>query len=150
MSKHVLPESFLWGGATAANQYEGGYLEGGKGLSVQDVISGGDRTHPRHVTDGVLPQYHYPSHEAVDFYHCYKEDIALYGEMGFKVFRMSINWSRIFPTGEELTPNREGLDFYHRVFSECAKYGINPLVTLSHYELPYHLAKNMADGLAAS
>ncbi len=91
----VLPDSFLWGGATAANQFEGAYLEGGKGLSVQDVTSGGDRTHPRHVTDGVLPQYHYPSHEAVDFYHRYKEDIALYGEMGFKVFRLSINWTSI-------------------------------------------------------
>ena len=141
MSNRVLPDSFLWGGATAANQFEGGYLEDGKGLSVQDVTSGGDRTHPRHVTDGILPQYHYPSHEAVDFYHRYKEDIALYGEMGFKVFRMSINWSRIFPTGEEQEPNRAGLEFYHKVFAECRKYGIQPLVTLSHYELPYHLAK---------
>ena len=97
-----------------------------------------------------MPGYHYPSHEAVDFYHRYKEDIALYGKMGFKIFRLSINWTRIFPTGEELTPNREGLDFYHRVFAECAKYGIKPLVTLSHYELPYHLAKNMADGAAVN
>lgn len=134
-------KNFLWGGATAANQFEGGMAEGGKGLSVPDVMSGGTRTTPRHITDGILPGYHYPSHEAVDFYHHYKEDIALYGEMGFKVFRMSINWARIFPTGEEEKPNPEGLKFYRNVFEECQKYGIEPLVTLSHYELPYELAK---------
>lgn len=132
---------FLWGGATAANQFEGGWNEGGKGLSVPDVMSGGTKTTPRHITDGILPEYHYPSHEAVDFYHHYKEDIALYGEMGFKCFRMSINWARIYPHGDEAEPNRSGLAFYRSVFEECRKYGIEPLVTLSHYELPYHLAK---------
>lgn len=134
-------KDFLWGGATAANQFEGGMNEGGKGLSVPDVMSSGSRTQPRHITDGVNPKYQYPSHEAVDFYHHYKEDIALYGEMGFKVFRLSINWARIFPTGEEFEPNRAGLDFYRAVFEECHKYNIEPLVTLSHYELPYALAK---------
>lgn len=132
---------FLWGGATAANQFEGGWNEGGKGLSVPDVMSGGTKTAPRHITDGVFEEYHYPSHEAVDFYHHYKEDIALYGEMGFKCFRMSINWARIYPHGDEMQPNRSGLDFYRSVFEECKKYGIEPLVTLSHYELPYYLAK---------
>lgn len=132
---------FLWGGATAANQFEGGWNEGGKGLSVPDVMSGGTKTAPRHITDGILPEYHYPSHEAVDFYHHYKEDIALYGEMGFKCFRMSINWARIYPHGDEAEPNRSGLAFYRSVFEECRKYGIEPLVTLSHYELPYYLAK---------
>ena len=132
---------FLWGGATAANQFEGGWNEGGKGLSVPDVMSGGTKTTPRHITDGILPEYHYPSHEAVDFYHHYKEDIALYGEMGFKCFRMSINWARIYPHGDEAEPNRSGLDFYRSVFEECRKYGIEPMVTLSHYELPYYLAK---------
>lgn len=132
---------FLWGGATAANQFEGGWNEGGKGLSVPDVMSGGTKTTPRHITNGVLPEYHYPSHEAVDFYHHYKEDIALYAEMGFKCFRMSINWARIYPHGDETEPNRAGLDFYRAVFEECRKYGIEPLVTLSHYELPYYLAK---------
>lgn len=132
---------FLWGGATAANQFEGGWNEGGKGLSVPDVMSGGTKTAPRHITDGILPEYHYPSHEAVDFYHHYKEDIALYGEMGFKCFRMSINWARIYPHGDEAEPNRSGLNFYRSVFEECRKYGIEPLVTLSHYELPYYLAK---------
>lgn len=136
-----MPEGFLWGGATAANQFEGGWQEGGKGISVPDVMTGGTKTTPRHVTDGIFPKYHYPSHEAVDFYHRYKEDIALYGEMGFKVFRMSINWTRLFPKGTEETPNREGLQFYRNVFLECKKYGIEPLVTISHYELPYYLAK---------
>lgn len=135
------PENFLWGGATAANQFEGGIEEGGKGLSVPDVMTGGTKTTPRHVTDGILPEYHYPSHEAVDFYHRYKEDIALYGEMGFKCFRMSINWTRLFPNGDEKEPKQEGIAFYRNVFLECQKYGIQPLVTISHYELPYHLAK---------
>ncbi len=135
------PENFLWGGATAANQYEGGAFEGGKGLSVPDVMTGGTKTTPRHVTRGILPEYHYPSHEAVDFYHHYKEDIALYGEMGFKCFRMSVNWTRIFPRGDEETPNEEGIRFYRDVFQECRKYGIEPLVTISHYELPYCLAE---------
>ena len=139
MSK--FPHNFLWGGATAANQFEGGIREGGKGLSVPDVMTGGTKTTPRHVTDGILTGYHYPSHEAVDFYHHYKEDIALYGEMGFKCFRMSINWARLFPNGDEKEPNQEGIKFYRNVFEECRKYGIEPLVTISHYELPYHLAK---------
>lgn len=134
-------KDFLWGGATAANQFEGGMQEGGKGLSVPDVMTCGSRTEPRHITDGIKPGYYYPSHEAVDFYHHYKEDIALYSEMGFKVFRLSINWARIYPTGEETVPNQAGLDFYRKVFEECHKYGIEPLVTLSHYELPYALAK---------
>ena len=142
--KNVFPKNFLWGGATAAHQYEGGVDDGSRGLSVPDVMSGGSRTTPRYLTDGILPGYYYPSHEAVDFYHRYKEDIALYGEMGFKVFRMSIKWARLFPTGEEKEPDAEGIQFYHNVFSECKKYGIEPLVTLSHYEMPYQLAKKYA------
>ena len=101
-------EDFLWGGATAANQFEGGFNEGGKGLSVPDVMSGGTKSTPRHITDGILEKYWYPSHEAVDFFHHYKEDIALYAEMGFRVFRMSINWARILPQGDDVEPNREG------------------------------------------
>ena len=103
-------KDFLWGGATAANQFEGGFDEGGKGLSVPDVMTGGTKTCPRHITDGIFEEYHYPSHEAVDFFHRYKEDIALYGEMGFKCFRMSINWTRLFPRGDEKEPNREGVE----------------------------------------
>lgn len=132
---------FLWGGATAANQCEGGWNEGGKGVSVPDVMTDGSRGNPRHITDGVLPGRHYPSHEAVDFYHRYKEDIALFAEMGFTCYRMSVNWTRLFPRGDEKTPNPEGVAFYRQVFTECKKYGIEPLVTISHYELPYVLAK---------
>ena len=91
----AFPDGFLWGGATAANQCEGGYNEDGKGLGVPDIMTGGTVSEPRHITDGILPQYHYPSHEAVDMYHHYLDDIKLFGEMGFKCYRMSINWSRI-------------------------------------------------------
>lgn len=164
------PEGFLWGGATAANQYEGGYLDGGKGLNTSDVLTAGAHTTPRRITwrnpttgetgsidyafglmqkanifpDGVEPAVvegeYYPSHVATDFYHHYKEDIALMGEMGFKTFRLSMNWARIFPHGDDERPNEEGLAFYDAVFDECHRYGIEPLVTLSHYETPLHLA----------
>ena len=139
MSK--FPEGFLWGGATAANQLEGAYLEDGKGLSVPDLIKGGTVDTPRHITSEVQEGEYYPSHEAVDHYHHYKEDIALFGEMGFKVYRLSINWARIFPNGDDAEPNQAGVEFYRSVFEECHRYGIEPLVTLSHYELPFHLAK---------
>lgn len=136
---YEFPAGFLWGGATAANQYEGGWLEGGKGESVPDHLTGGTVSTPRRWTREIEKDTYYPSHEAVDFYHHYKEDIALMAEMGFNVFRLSINWGRIFPNGDDKNPNQEGLDFYHDVFAECKKYGIEPLVTLSHYELPWAL-----------
>ena len=138
----AFPDGFLWGGATAANQCEGGYNEDGKGLGVPDIMTGGTVSEPRHITDGILPQYHYPSHEAVDMYHHYLDDIKLFGEMGFKCYRMSINWSRIFPNGDEAEPNQAGIEFYRRVFQACQEQGIEPMVTLSHYELPYGLSKN--------
>ncbi|MBR3357151.1 MAG: family 1 glycosylhydrolase [Solobacterium sp.] len=137
----VLKEGFLWGGATAANQYEGGWNEGGKGPGVPDHIRGGTVSTPRTWDRVIDPNVYYPSHQAVDFYHHYKEDIALYGEMGFKCFRLSINWSRIYPTGMEEEPNQEGLQFYHNVFAECRRYDIEPLVTISHYELPWGLSE---------
>lgn len=136
------PQGFLWGGATAANQCEGGYNEGGKGLGVPDIMTGGTVSEPRHITDGILEGRHYPSHEAVDMYHHYLDDIKLFGEMGFKCYRMSINWSRIFPQGDETEPNQAGIEFYRRVFEACREQGIEPMVTLSHYELPYGLSKN--------
>ena len=136
-----LPKDFLWGGATAANQFEGGYREGGKGLSTADVMTGGTHTTPRRITPELEEGTYYPSHEAIDFYHHYKEDIKLFGEMGFKTFRMSINWSRIFPNGDDMTPNEEGLKFYDDVFAELRKYNIEPLVTISHYETPFGLTK---------
>ncbi|WP_303324473.1 glycoside hydrolase family 1 protein [Actinomyces radicidentis] len=130
------PEGFLWGGATAANQIEGAYAEGGKGLSVQDVLPDGG-TSPR--VDGPTPEN--LKLEGIDFYHRYAEDIALLAEMGFKAFRLSIAWSRIFPDGDQPEPNEEGLAFYDRVLDELEKHGIEPVVTLSHYETPLHLAE---------
>jgi len=135
------PKDFLWGGATAANQFEGGYREGGKGLSTADVMTGGTHTTPRRITPELEEGIYYPSHEAIDFYHHYKEDIKLFGEMGFKTFRLSINWSRIFPNGDDATPSEEGLKFYDDVFAELKKYNIEPLVTISHYETPFGLTK---------
>lgn len=134
-------EGFLWGGATAANQYEGAWNLDGKGESIPDHCTNGSKDSPKRVTIGFDNSALYPSREAVDFYHHYKEDIALAAEMGFRVFRMSIAWTRIFPTGEEETPNEKGLQFYDSVFNELNRYGIEPLVTLSHYELPYELVR---------
>lgn len=133
----VFKEGFLWGGAVAGNQCEGGYLEGGKGLSVPDMLLGGDVNTPRTFCPTIEEGVFYPSHEAIDFYHHFKEDIALFGEMGFKCFRLSINWGRIFPNGDDEEPNEEGLAFYDAVFDECKKNGIEPLVTLCHYEIPW-------------
>lgn len=130
------PKEFLWGGATAANQCEGAWNEDGKGASIQDYMPHGIMQGPSEVIDE-----HNLKLKGIDLYHHYKEDIALFAEMGFKVYRMSIAWSRIFPNGDDEKPNEKGLEFYDNVFDECKKYGIEPLVTLSHYETPYHLAK---------
>ena len=114
-------KDFLWGGATAANQYEGGYLEGKKGLSIVDVERGARHGVQRQIDEEIFPDAYYPSHVATDFYHHYKEDIALFAEMGFRCFRMSIAWTRIFPNGDEETANEEGLKFYDDVFDELLK-----------------------------
>lgn len=135
----MLRKDFLWGGAVAANQLEGAYNVDGKGISTADCMSAGAYNKPRQYTDGILDNVYYPSHGAIDFYHHYKEDIALFAEMGFKCFRTSINWTRIFPNGDEDKPNEAGLKFYDDLFDECLKYGIEPVVTISHYETPYHL-----------
>ncbi len=137
----AFPKDFLWGGATAANQYEGGWNEGGKGESVPDHMRGGSYEVARQVDVKLDPNALYPSHEATDFYHHWKEDIDLFAEMGWNVFRMSINWTRIYPTGMEAEPNQEGLDFYGQVFDYLNQKGIQPLVTISHYELPYALVE---------
>jgi 6-phospho-beta-glucosidase len=136
MTASPFPSGFLWGAATAANQLEGAYDEGGKGLSIQDVM-------PRGI---VAPRTERPTPDnlrlvAVDFYHRYAEDIALFAELGFTVFRLSIAWSRIFPNGDDEAPNEEGLAFYDAVFDELARHGIRPLVTISHYETPLALAE---------
>ena len=144
MSDFRVPENFLWGGAISANQAEGAYREGGRGISNIDLIPHGSSrmdvklgkvSDPELQTDAF-----YPSHEAIDFYHHYKEDLALMGELGLKVFRTSISWSRLFPEGDEAFPNPEGIAFYKDLFKECRRYGMEPLVTLSHYETPIHLA----------
>lgn len=150
---NYFPENFLWGGATAANQVEGGWNEGGKGLSVSDVYTFDPTLPQKNWTDQWHMMTHaqveeaqnpnskklYPKRHGVDFYHRYKEDIALFAEMGFKTYRMSIAWARIFPKGDELEPNEAGLEFYDRVFDELISHGIEPLVSLSHYEMPLYL-----------
>ena len=133
------PKDFLWGGATAANQCEGAWNEGGKGVSSADVMTGGTLTTPRTLTPVMREGAYYPSHEAIDHYHRYEEDIALFAEMGFRCYRMSIAWTRIFPNGDDANPNPEGVEHYRKVFQCCKKYGIEPIVTLSHYEMPFHL-----------
>lgn len=134
-------KDFLWGGATAANQCEGAWNIDGKGVNTADVMSAGNAHTERQITDGIVEGVNYPSHIAVDHYHHFKEDIALFGEMGMKCYRMSINWARIYPNGNDEEPNELGLKHYDEVFDECRKYGIEPLVTLSHYETPLGLLK---------
>ncbi|MGT2935886.1 glycoside hydrolase family 1 protein [Streptococcus castoreus] len=163
---YQLPEGFLWGGATADFQFEGGFDQGGRGLLSHDYETDGSLENPRHHTmkmpDGTIikprssffhadpiPQEaepifldteYYPSHQAVDFYNHYEEDIRLMAGMGFNVFRFSVCWSRIFPTGEEETPNEEGLQFYEKVIDELEKYDMEPLITICHDEMPMNLA----------
>lgn len=137
---NVFPDNFLWGASTAANQCEGAYNEDGKGISVIDVQACGGK-HGRIETDGILEGYNYTSHKATDFYNHYKEDIALMAQMGLKAYRMSIAWTRIYPNGVEEIPNEKGLAFYDDVFDELARYNIEPIVTISHYEPPFYLSK---------
>ncbi|MCH1941408.1 glycoside hydrolase family 1 protein [Holdemania massiliensis] len=150
------PEGFLWGGATAANQIEGGWREGGKGWSVSDAARAHfdadvkDYSQHNQITTQDIEEalahpedeVNYPKRHGSDFYHHYKEDIALMAEMGFKVYRMSIAWSRIYPNGDDEQPNEQGLQFYDDVFDELKKYNIEPLVTMSHYEPPLNLVLN--------
>jgi len=135
------PKGFLWGGATAAHQCEGAWNEDEKGPSCSDICTGGNVNTSKKVTPILEKNAFYPSHEAIDHYHRYKEDIALFAEMGFKVYRFSIAWTRIFPNGDELEPNEAGLKHYDDVIDECLKYGIEPLITISHYEVPFGLTK---------
>ena len=164
------PKDFLWGGATAANQIEGAYRENGRGLSISDIMTAGTLKKPRMITyidkDGnpgkreafsgrnnlplgakgaIFSDYYYPNQIAVDFYHNYKNDIKMFAEMGFKVYRMSISWSRIFPRGDENKPNQQGLDFYRKIFLELHKYHIEPLVTISHYDDPLFISQKYQD-----
>ena len=119
----TFPKGFYWGGATAANQIEGAWDQDGRGPSVDDHFLGGSVTTPRMITRGIDPARFYPNHDGIDFFHRYKEDIALFAEMGFNMFRLSISWSRIFPNGDVVTPDEAGRAFYDNVFEELAKYG---------------------------
>lgn len=136
-----LNKNFLWGGAIAANQAEGAYLEGGKGLSLMDIATAGKKGVSRRFTKGIEEGVYYPNHEGIDFYHRFPEDLALFEEMGFQCFRTSIAWTRIFPNGDEDQPNVEGLKFYDRLFDEMIKRGMQPVVTISHYEMPLYLVQ---------
>ncbi|MBS6500607.1 MAG: 6-phospho-beta-glucosidase [Clostridium sp.] len=134
----TFPKNFLWGGAIAANQAEGAYNEDGKGLSVADILAvGADRF--KNVELEINENKYYPSHEAIDFYHTYKEDIRELSELGMKCFRTSIAWSRIFPNGDDKEPNEKGLEFYDNLFDELLKNGMEPVVTISHFETPLNL-----------
>ncbi|MDI9591411.1 MAG: family 1 glycosylhydrolase [Acidobacteriota bacterium] len=132
-------QGFLWGGATAANQCEGAWNEDGKGISVADMMAAGSHTTPRHIGLTRVDGLAYPYDWGSDCYHRYKEDIALFAEMGFKAYRMSIAWTRIFPNGDDAEPNEAGLVHYEDVFRELRAHGIEPVVTLSHNEMPLHL-----------
>lgn len=153
--RNTFPKNFLWGGAIAASQAEGAFNKDGRGLSVGDVIPYNKNINRTEVSShktvnneilaaamNDLSAEKYPKRYGIDFYHHYKEDIALFAEMGFKVFRFSISWSRIFPQGDELTPNEAGLTFYDRVFDELEKYNIKPLVTISHFDMPLYLVEH--------
>ena len=156
------PKNFFWGGAIAANQAEGAWNVDGRGPALTDVTTGGSVKEPRYITyidkDGkpgkfakrgdalpegahyaVLDGYYYPNHDGIDFYHHYKEDIKLFAQMGFTMFRMSISWSRLYPNGDEEVPNEKGIEFYRNVFKELRKYHIEPLVTIWHFDTPLYL-----------
>lgn len=135
-----LPKNFLWGGAVAAHQIEGGWNAGGKGPSTADVMTAGRNGVSRKITtEGILDTEYYPNHEAIDFYNRYKEDIQLFKGMGLKALRTSINWTRIYPNGDDAEPNEAGLQFYDDLFDELLKNGIEPVITLSHFEIPLAL-----------
>ena len=135
----MFPKEFLWGGAVAANQCEGAWDVDGKGISIMDVFTGGDKNVARRITPTVEDGEYYPNHVGIDFYHHYKEDIQMFKEMGLKAFRTSIAWTRIYPCGDEEVPNEKGLAFYDSMFDELRKNGIEPIITLSHFEIPYTL-----------
>ncbi|GBF03710.1 6-phospho-beta-glucosidase [Lactiplantibacillus paraplantarum] len=130
---------FLWGGATAANQIEGGFLEDESGDSISDHLTQGSKTKVRKFTKTIDSNEYYPSHKGIDFYHDFPEDIKLLGKLGIRAFRLSIKWSRIFPNGDESEPNKKGLQYYDRIFDELHKYNIAPVVTLSHFDMPINL-----------
>lgn len=139
MNKSVFPENFLWGGSTAATQCEGAWDKDGKGETILDHCTNGDHDHPRLVTMDFNPKYSYPSRNGCHEYERYEEDIRLFAQMGFKTYRMSLNWARIYPNGDDEKPNQAGIEHYRKVFECCRKYHIEPTVTMTHYDIPWHL-----------
>lgn len=138
----ALPKGFMWGGAVSAHQVEGAWQAGGKGMSIADLMPAASRTAPtRTVTGRIEPGKVYPNHWGIDFYHQYPSDIKLFQQLGLQAFRTSIAWTRIFPNGDEEEPNQAGLDYYRDLFTKLHAAGIEPIVTLSHFEMPYHLVK---------
>jgi len=137
--KRYLLKTFFGGGAASAHQIEGAWDRDGKGVSIADVMTAGGNGVEREITKGIVEGAYYPNHEAIDFYSHFREDIQLFKEMKMKAFRTSINWSRIYPNGDELEPNEDGLAFYDELFDELLSNGIEPIITLSHFEMPYHL-----------
>lgn len=136
-----MDKCFLWGGSIAAHQCEGAFNEGGKGLAIMDLVTNGNNETPREICKKIEEGKFYPSHTGIDFYHRYKEDIALLAKMGFKALRISVDWSRIYPRGDEETPNQEGVEHYIAVVEELLRQGIEPIITLCHFEMPYHLVE---------
>ncbi|MDR0899887.1 MAG: 6-phospho-beta-glucosidase [Lactobacillaceae bacterium] len=136
---YSLNPEFLWGGAIAAHQAEGAWDKDGKGVSIADVLTAGAHNQPREITDGVIDGKNYPNHHGIYFYDTYEKDLELMAEMGFKAFRTSIAWTRIFPNGDETEPNEAGLVFYDKMFDKMLELGIEPVITLQHFEMPYHL-----------
>lgn len=134
-----LSNEFFWGGSIAAHQCEGAWDKGGKGPAIMDFVTTGSVDIPREITTSIDQGKYYPSHTGIDFYHRYKEDIQLFSEMGFKALRISIDWSRIFPNGDEATPNDSGVQFYSDLVDELLQHGIEPIVTLYHFEMPIYL-----------
>lgn len=148
------PKGFLWGGAIAANQCEGAWNVDGKGMSVADVamfkpnVDKKDYVSQWHVSPQDIEnarksqdEVYYAKRHGIDFYHRYKEDIELFAQMGFKTLRLSIAWTRVFPNGDEKQPNEAGLKYYEDVFRCLKEHNIEPLVTLSHYEMPLYLTE---------
>lgn len=142
MMTHTIDKDFLWGGAISAHQCEGAYNEDGKKPAAADTMLGGDLAkHWASFGEPIDHEKYYPTHKAIDFYHRYREDIALFKEMGFNALRLSIAWSRIFPDGglDDEAPNEAGLQFYDDLFDELRNNGIEPVVTICHYETPLAL-----------
>jgi 6-phospho-beta-glucosidase len=136
-----LDKNFFWGGSIAAHQLEGAWQEGGKGPAIMDFATSGSYKVPREFTKEIELAKKYPSHEGIDFYHLFKEDIALFAEMGFTALRISVDWSRIYPKGDEENPNQEGIRYYQDVVDTLLQYNIEPIVTLYHFEMPIHLVR---------